>query len=246
MNQLFSTTSKKFTEECRSASFRTPHSALRVESRAGFTLIELLVVIGIIGLLAALVVGMAPIAEAKMRRARVETEREALVSAIESYKKAKGFYPPDNSATNVVGYTYQNTLFYELTGCIADAPSPIHFKSIITGENMTNTDIQLSFNVGGILNSSTVTNEIVNYFPGMKSAQHSLIKAPSGAVFSVIGVGVPGPVQLPPANGITLNPWNYVVSNPTHNDGGFDLWMDVAWAGKTNRVSNWTRDPVVQ
>ena len=93
---------------------------------AAITLIELLVVIAIIGILAALLVGGAGIAQAKSRRARVEAEREQLISLIETYKKAKGYYPPDNpnTPTAYVGYTYQNTLFYELTGCtITDDPS---------------------------------------------------------------------------------------------------------------------------
>ena len=42
-----------------------------------------------------------------------------------------------------------------------------------------------------------------------------------------------------------MNPWNYVLTNPTNNPGSFDLWMDVSWSGKTNRVCNWSRDPIV-
>jgi len=64
---------------------------------SGFTLVEMLVVIAIIGLLAALVVGGIGIATTKMRQSRAEAERDGLVTAIDSYKKARGFYPPDNT-----------------------------------------------------------------------------------------------------------------------------------------------------
>jgi hypothetical protein len=43
-----------------------------------------------------------------------------------------------------------------------------------------------------------------------------------------------------------LTPWNYVSSNPTNNPTEFDLWMDVTWRGTTNRISNWSEDPVPQ
>jgi len=222
--------------------------------RAAFTLIELLVVIAIIGILAALIVGGAGIAQAKSRRARVEAEREQLISIIEAYKKAKGYYPPDNSNTPNPfpgAYTYQNTLFFELTGCDIQgnpAAPPFLYRSRVSGEIFTNGDIMLSFNVGGILNASTDTNEVVNYFKNLRAGQHGLIKAPSGAVFSVLGVGVPGPGATNTVGGTgpgILNPWNYVLTNPTNNPGSFDLWMDVYWSGKTNRVCNWSRDPIV-
>jgi len=49
----------------------------------GFTLIELLMVISIIGLLAGMLVGLAPAASAKMREARVRAELNQLVAMIE-------------------------------------------------------------------------------------------------------------------------------------------------------------------
>ena len=55
-------------------------------SGGAFTLVELLVVISIIGLLAGMLVGLAPAAMAKMRDARVRVELNQLVAAIEEYK----------------------------------------------------------------------------------------------------------------------------------------------------------------
>src|SRR5712692_4507158 len=83
--------------------------------RLGFTLIELLVVFGLIAALAALIVGAASAGFNKRIRSRVQTERDSLVNAIENYKQAEGFYPPDNPANPAT-----NSLFYELTGTTKD------------------------------------------------------------------------------------------------------------------------------
>ena len=84
-----------------------------VRGRRAFTLIEMLVVIAIIVILAGLIVGLAPLANKKMRQAKAEAGRDALVTYIQSYKLAKGFYPPDNT-NDPTGI--QTSLFYELTG----------------------------------------------------------------------------------------------------------------------------------
>jgi prepilin-type N-terminal cleavage/methylation domain-containing protein len=39
--------------------------------------------------------------------------------------------------------------------------------------------------------------------------------------------------------------WRYNSSSPTNNPGTYDLWVDVIINGKTNRFSNWSRDPVL-
>lgn len=89
-----------------------------------FTLIELLVVISIIGILAGMVVGLAPAASAKMKESRVRAELQQLVTLIEAYKAKYGVYPPDGVySTNVAGEGFQlvsnpvlSPLFYELSG----------------------------------------------------------------------------------------------------------------------------------
>ncbi|MCX8092101.1 MAG: hypothetical protein N3I86_14405, partial [Verrucomicrobiae bacterium] len=42
-----------------------------------------------------------------------------------------------------------------------------------------------------------------------------------------------------------LNPWRYNSSHPTNNPGGYDLWVDLVLAGKTNRISNWSEQPQI-
>ena len=64
-----------------------------------FTLIELLVVISIIAVLAAFLL---PVAGAVRRQATIRTaqaEMAQLETAIDRYKSAYGFYPPDSAVT---------------------------------------------------------------------------------------------------------------------------------------------------
>src|ERR1041384_646935 len=105
---------------------RTPQSTQReLEPRylgcyeAAFTLIEMLVVISIIGILAALIIGVMPAVNEKQIRSKVSAEREAVESAIERYKLDKGFYPPDNTL-----FTNFPSLYYELQGFDVPAVPP--------------------------------------------------------------------------------------------------------------------------
>ena len=94
--------------------------SLILGSRSAFSLIEMLVVIAIIGLLAALVVGGASHFRETSVRARVQTELNQVVSAIESYHKKYGFYPQSNGASSPD--PVKAPLYYELTGTEATAP----------------------------------------------------------------------------------------------------------------------------
>src|SRR5262245_49011996 len=92
----------------------------------GFTLIEMLVVIAIIGILAALIVGLTSSSGAAKVRSRVKTELAALETVIGKYHKELGFYPQDHSQMPpplAPWTTNQLTpLYYELTGT---APGPV-------------------------------------------------------------------------------------------------------------------------
>src|SRR4051812_42178736 len=120
--------------------------------RQAFTLIELLVVIAIIGILAALIVGVGPAASAKMRTARAQAELQSVISAISSYHAKKGVYPPDNSNN-----TTNNPLYYELTG--VQLLNNGNFQSRAQ-ENLTPTQVQNIFNMGGFINSAPDISEV--------------------------------------------------------------------------------------
>lgn len=225
---------------------RTPHSAFRT----GFTLIELLVVVAIIGILAGLIVGMASVAGAKKSQSLAQAQLAAMETAIDSYHKAKGFYPPDNPNDPTLT---QNALFYELTGTMvmftSKSVAPDSYYSSISGETLTTNQIFTLFGTMGFMNCSNSSENVsVNFYPGLRVNQHEQF-ATNGINYTLLGVGVSGPLQLQPvaggANPFLLNPWHYNVSHPTNNVDSYDLWIDVKYSGKTNRICNWSKDPIV-
>ena len=121
---------------------------------AAFTLIELLVVISIIGVLAGLVVGLAPVVNRRMKEARIRTEMTALVGAIEAYKSRFGVYPPDNyDPVRRQSNPAQHSLFYELTGVLADNQN----RQLVTSDDaqVIDPDVFLRFfGREGVLNSA--------------------------------------------------------------------------------------------
>ncbi len=217
-------------------------------ARAAFTLIELLTVIGIIGLLAALVLTGQAIAKAKMTLSRSQAERDALVTAIERYKKDKGYYPPDNSLNGINQDSVKCTLFYEITGNVVSADGA-NFTNQVLGTNIATAAITNLFAVNGFLNSGQVPADTRNYYAQIKSEKYLTIDYGGGQSFTVFGTKARGPRMLtPPVNSGfkgDINPVHYVVSNPTNNHSTFDLWFDVLIKGQTNRVSNWSSEPEI-
>jgi prepilin-type N-terminal cleavage/methylation domain-containing protein len=225
---------------------------LRVHKTA-FTLIEMLVVIAIISILAGLIVTGASMAIGKGKVSRVQAERDALVTAIQSYKKQMGYYPPDNPNDNRF-----SSLFYELTGTTNFQKAGITFLSPYTGEHLTAINITNLFGVGGFMNSSPDINNIYNFDPAVAKqggkardagsllsgscAQFTVSGSP-GLTFTVFGVPVNGLDVTNALNGKQMNLWHYVSTNPTNNSDSYDLWMDIKYSGKTNRISNWSPDP---
>jgi prepilin-type N-terminal cleavage/methylation domain-containing protein len=214
----------------------------------GFTLIEILVVISIIAILSALILGAAVYAMAKARRSRVETELATLVTAIQSYKAAKGFYPQDDPANYSL-----SPLYYELTGTTITLTGgvPSSYYSASSGDTLNvATDFTNIFNgaVSGFVNASPDASQVQNFFgaTGKSARTGHVTNGVPNTVFTVFGVPVSGPVQFRTTNGATISPWFYNSSNPTNNPGSYDLWMDVFYSGKTNRISNWSQNPQPQ
>ena len=209
----------------------------------------MLVVIGIIATLAALIAVAASGVMHKGRLARVQTELKGLETVIETYKAKKGYYPPDNSTNSIL-----NPLFYELTGTIPVASNAApYFASPVAHDMLSTNAVTTVFNIGGFNNSSADSNEVQNFFGArvLRPGDSYLAVTDNFGgfitpVFVALGVPVQGPVQLQsPTRAGIINPWRYNSSNPTNNPGSYDLWMDFISQGKTNRVSNWSKDPQI-
>ncbi|MEO7298703.1 MAG: type II secretion system protein [Verrucomicrobiota bacterium] len=205
----------------------------RSGGKAAFTLIELLVVIAVIGILAAMISHLSGPAAIKRKIARVTVELAQLETAIDSYKEAKGFYPPSNADTN---NSVTNQLFYELSGTGYDVANN-KFFTIKGDESITTNSLRTYFGVDGLANSSTDKSEVKNFFTGMKPSQYGeLVSSPE---VELMLVPVEGPTDIVAANGKKINPWRYNSSAPVHNPETYDLWAEIVIGGKTNVIGNW-------
>jgi prepilin-type N-terminal cleavage/methylation domain-containing protein len=214
-------------------------------AESAFTLIELLVVIAIIGILAALIF---PAAAAIKKRAiinRTQTELDQVIVAIDLYKEKLGTYPPDHPvviAPGVLSYT-TNQLFYELVGTKLTGRA---FETLDgSQQQLTLADVASGFGggVSGFVNCTKGGGDegtaAKNFIKAHKPGQTGWITN-AGVRLQLLTCSVnwsKGPFE-------TINPWRYNSSNPTNNPGSYDLWVDVLIAGKTNRISNWRRQPL--
>ena len=187
----------------------------------------MLVVIAIIGLLAALVMGILPRANDMKIRTRVKAELAQLETVIEHYKEKRGYFPPDNASDPGA-----NPLYYELVGATYDKSKNEY--TTLTGDGpVPAAAITAAFGVGGIVNANSAggAEDAKNFFTAIKANQIST----NGPV-KFLGISTQGP------NHSSFCPWFYNSSNPIHNANGFDLWVDVMLNGKTNTFGNWKKD----
>src|SRR5204863_8283934 len=125
---------------------------------------ELLVVIGVIAILAGILLGVMPAAQARSVRTRVVAEMKALETAIQGYKAKNNFYPPAEFRDG-----FPNTLFYELTGTTQDpgGGGGLQYVSKFSPNDAALTDNQLNtvFGIKGFLNSapSAEASDVPNF-----------------------------------------------------------------------------------
>jgi len=232
---------------------RVPDAAPRA---AAFTLIELLAVISIIGILAGLLVGLAPQAAARMKESRTRAELENLVTAIESYKAKHGVYPPDNvtgrdSFGTPIVNPVVNPLYYELTGLVVRRQGnggyflPIGYEDDPKLRLDAEATVLPTFNRDGFVNAALTNNLRRLYHHDFKPSQRAFIPSKAVAV-ELLVAPVPWPAKdarfpspIAGAGYETLNPWRYVSSNPTNNPTSYDLWAEIVVRGQRRVIGNW-------
>jgi prepilin-type N-terminal cleavage/methylation domain-containing protein len=213
-------------------------------NRNAFTLIELLVVISIIAVLAAFTV---PVLQSLKRRefiSKTQAELALLETAIDSYKATYGFYPPDNP--NDSNYPFINQLYYELLGTTNNGAN---YVTLDGSAQIAVGSVNTAFGVGGFMNCNS-TNKASNedspsaksFLSDLKPNQFESVSNHNVLVTVLVGsVGGPDQKYRPFFNVLGFNPWRYNSSNPTNNPGGYDLWIQLVIAGKTNLVCNWNK-----
>ncbi len=213
-----------------------------------FTLIELLVVIAIISLIASMIVPVTGAINRNKVRAKARVELAQIRVAIEAYKSKMGHYPPDNPIN-----PYLSQLYYELLGTTNWNSA---YTTLDGSAQITALNANTAFHAGGFINSSQPgggdeSRAAVPFLRQLKQGQYADVTV-SGVATRILTCSIPWTGNSPhpglagsTAPPATANPFRYVSSNPTNNPSSFDLSVDVIIAGKTNRISNWSRDPIL-
>jgi prepilin-type N-terminal cleavage/methylation domain-containing protein len=208
--------------------------------RQAFTLIELLVVISIIAVLAAFTIPVMRTVKIRQYESHAQAEMGQIETAIESYKAAHGFYPPDSANTLV------NQLYYELEGTVFD-PTNSLYTTLDGSAQITANNVPLAFSgVNGFLNCSKPGSGEdspagKNFLPGLKPGQYgSFTNGGNNFLITVLTTSVSGPDQ----DGLVaggFNPWRYNSSSPTNDPGSYDLYVQLHIGGKTYLICNWSK-----
>lgn len=218
-------------------------SSRSTRGRRGFSLIEMIAVMTIIAILAALTF---PVIGGIRKRATInkaQAELEQVATAIEAYKVRHGFYPPFNTNS-----TYLNPLYLELAGTTLAGTD---YQTLDGSVRIPLASVPTVFGseVAGFANSTRGSGDDAvpaeNFLKGFKPGQHGDVVV-GGVTVRLLTCSIEWPRNhafqpVPASPG--LNPWRYNSSTPTNNPATYDLWVDLLIGGKTNRISNWSRQP---
>jgi prepilin-type N-terminal cleavage/methylation domain-containing protein len=118
---------------------------------SAFTLIELLVVIAIMATLAALLLPVAGAVKKHQYIYNAQAEMAKLETAIDRYKAAYGFYPPDSHLAPLPN-SLVNQLYYELVGTVYTNTTPPAYTTLDGNMTISAANVLSAFGVGGLMN----------------------------------------------------------------------------------------------
>lgn len=211
--------------------------------RRAFTLIELLVVIAVIAVIAALILPVGASIRNKATLKKAQTELEQIAFAIDAYKEKLGYYPPENpiSATT-------NTLYFELLGSKL-VNNGAEYESLDGTARIANTDDAFADAFGSVA-GKPVVRSIANVTRDVNADDASRARSfltqlrPAQSFELVPKIRLLAcSVLWRPDN--SANPWHYRSASATNNTDGYDLWVNILVGGKTNRISNWSKQPQI-
>jgi prepilin-type N-terminal cleavage/methylation domain-containing protein len=221
------------------------NSKFKIQNRRAFTLIELLVVIAIIAVLAALLLPLGAAVKRTSLINRTKAEMAQVETAIESYKAAYGFYPPDSTTT--VNNIRINQLYYELIGTTNTVVNGVNsYVTLDGGAQIPVASVNTAFGVGGFVNCNSANKSSENsqmaksFLSDLKPQQVGTFTNAGVPVTLLVG-SVGGPDQnYKPLGQQDLNPWRYLYPG-TNNPNGYDLYIQLVISGKSNLVCNWSK-----
>jgi len=209
-----------------------------------FTLIELLTVIAVIAIIAAMIFPVARTVKRQTILHSAQAQMAQLQTALERYKSVYGFYPPASA------WALTNQLYYELEGTfitnVGGAPAymTLDHLSSISASPVTLSSV-FGPGVGGFMNcnkpgADEAAARAENFLLELNTNQFTTVTV-AGTSVNLLVSPVGGPdTTYTPLGLIDVNPWRYVYPG-TNNPGSYDLWIQLAIAGKTNLVCNWDK-----
>jgi len=174
---------------------------------------------------------------------KTQAEMAQLETAIDNYKAAYNFYPPDNTNNPAI-----NQLYYELVGTTNTLNSPLTFQTLDGSQIITSSQLNTVFGsgVGGFVNCTKSgagedSPAAKRFISDLKPNQTGT-NAIGPDMVTLLAGSVGGPDQnYTPLAGSGLNPWRYNSSNPVNNPGAYDLYIQLVISGRTNLICNWSK-----
>ena len=174
------------------------------------------------GVLASLILPVVGAVKKRQYIFNTKAEMAKLETAIDRYKAAYGFYPPDNPNGSLT-----NQLYYELVGTTNTIPTPDPpvYQVLDGSSSLKAVDVTSIFGVGGFMNcskpaSSEDASAARNFLPDLRPNQMGTIKATGNVWVTNLITAVGGPdANYQPLGSPDVNPWRYNSLNPTNNPG---------------------------